>query len=783
MLRSFTTDRPFRALSTRPFGGGADSCVLGKRTVIYGRNGSGKTTLSELLRLSLQGPDACEGVTMTAAVRDGVTNASVRVEPRSFSSSIFVYNRYYVLDSLRLFLDGDGQSPSILKLGALNVEAAEQLASVRQSMSTLQQREDAVISTQRRLEKSQDSLEKDTKSEIISALSASDAGKYNSASFRIDRVRRLLAGGDHAQLDDQSLAREIKAASAATLEAIPLPALWTSPSADLRRMVNEELLGLPVESVPIQRLADSKALSDWVESGLSLHEVGDTCAFCLQGTVTAPLLDGYRKHFSDALNSLRERLRKAIDYFENLQQRIDDLLLAIPTAGLVLVDYREDAQKEGDELREAATRLRSEADEALLLIRERLADPLEPLGENHRLEHDFSKVDLTELLKVLKSNNDACDSQLGRKKTAQEKVEGHYAAACHDEYTQVLQRIEAAKRATTTIRRRAGKLTERARELEESQEDTGRMASAIDSDLREQFGLGHLNLTVSDDGKGYVVRRNGATARRLSEGERNAIAFAYFLRSLEAEGIVPEEAIVVIDDPVSSMDKEALFAGFALAEERTKGFAQTIFLTHDYEYFRLQLGHLKSRRENSEKKIREGDKSEESYPAVSVLEVFATVDPATRLRTSSLRQLPRGLLQHPSEYHYLFRKVAEAVVEEHPDTLPLLGNAARRLLDGFISFRAPNGNDFQARVDSIARESGIDPVLSRRVVKFLHGQSHREEPRPTSALDFPSTVSELQAALDFIRRADPNHFSAMCKAVEIDASALNLQASTNVSVA
>jgi hypothetical protein len=130
------------------------------------------------------------------------------------------------------------------------------------------------------------------------------------------------------------------------------------------------------------------------------------------------------------------------------------------------------------------------------------------------------------------------------------------------------------------------------------------------------------------------------------------------------------------------------------------------------------------------------------------------------------------LLRHPSEYHYLFLRVAESIQRADPETLPLMGNAARRLLEGFISFRAPAGDHFQQKVDSIRRSSGLDDVLAQRVVKFLHGHSHREDPRPTSALDFPSIENELRAALEFMRSADPTHFDEMAKSVGLDSDAL-----------
>lgn len=67
-----------------------------------------------------------------------------------------------------------------------------------------------------------------------------------------------------------------------------------------------------------------------------------------------------------------------------------------------------------------------------------------------------------------------------------------------------------------------------------------------------------------------VVRPDGSIADNLSEGERNFIAFLYFYHQVKGsespEGIL-RERIVVIDDPVSSMDSGALFIVSALVRE------------------------------------------------------------------------------------------------------------------------------------------------------------------------------------------------------------------------
>lgn len=767
MLRSFSTSSAFRGLSSNPFDITGSACLLGRRTVIYGRNGSGKTTFSEVLRLSSCGGDT-EGVTTTASVRRGGSTSSVKVGDRDFPWAVFVYNRYYVQESLGLFLDGSGSSPTILKLGATNVLAARDLERVRSSLATLQQRRESLGVLKRSLVTQRETTQKEVKSEVIAALSESDPARYNPTRFQVTLAKALLHDSSAVDLTPNGLMQEAEIAKSPLANPVPVPQMWPGLAKRLKETINDELLGIAVESQPIPRLAANTTLADWIENGMKLHEPDDVCKFCLHGTVTAESLGAYAQHFSEALDTLRVRLRKAVEYLSGIHRAIESWLHALPSPGSLLVIHRDEIQVEAEKLIKIGTALQSQIDTAITLIEARLADPLRPLGTGQRISDDFRESNATEFLRLINGNNAACSKQAERKKQAQTAVEGHFGAVYGVDYRRCEDRIVLSERADSTLDRREKALKARANELEQAQEDTGRMAIEIDSDLREHFGHGHLKISVSEDRKGYLVQRGNKGAKRLSEGERNAIAFAYFLRSLESEGVDPSQTIVVIDDPVSSMDKESLFAGFALAEERTKSFAQVVVLTHDYEYFRLQLGQRANARKTSERKIRENDSNERAFPAVSILEIRASADTTSNTRVSSLRKLPSSLLQHPSEYHYLFLKVAEAVRDGDHETLPLLGNAARRLLEGFISFRAPSGLNFQEKIDSIKQAASIDDVLARRVVKFLHGQSHREEPRPTSALDFPSVEAELRAALDFMSRADGPHFKEMCKGVDVD---------------
>jgi wobble nucleotide-excising tRNase len=64
--------------------------------------------------------------------------------------------------------------------------------------------------------------------------------------------------------------------------------------------------------------------------------------------------------------------------------------------------------------------------------------------------------------------------------------------------------------------------------------------------------LGRNELTFHSDDSGYRVHRNGKPAKRLSEGERTAIAFIYFIVQLNEQDFNLAEGVVVIDDPVST---------------------------------------------------------------------------------------------------------------------------------------------------------------------------------------------------------------------------------------
>ena len=756
MIRSLEVSPAFRGLASKPFSSTAE-CVLGRFTLVFGRNGSGKTTFSELLRIGAD-PEQNEGTTTTLNLRIEGRNSSLVLNAAELPVEFYVYNRYYVLDSLNLFLDGKGGSPPILKLGVANVEAQSEIDRLSKRIAQDQTRKASLEELRRARSGRVSELERLVKELVVGALGQTDPLNYNTQRYTIAKARQAMSSPK--LLDDAAFDQALSRATGDRFERIELTPV-PDRNVALTSSLNE-LLRSTIQVESIDRLARDPELASWIEAGAALHSPGDLCAFCQSGSLSGQLLDSYSRHFNDEMVKLRERLQKAVTYFEALSLAWENWRLVLAPSGVALPENRVEIEAEVVALSAGIVELRTQIDDAVALARKRLADPLNPVTDRATLTYP----DLAPLDSLLGKNNNDCDGQEAAARAARAAVESHFGAMHAEEYATLKSDDPRLSRLIGAVQVQLDREHDRLRAAEQSLDDTGIMAGLIDEDLRLHFGHSHLSITVSEDRKGYVVLRGDRAARRLSEGERNAIALSYFLRSLEAQRVHAERGVVVIDDPVTSLDRESQFAAFALADERTKNFAQRIFLTHDYEYFRLLLNQKRSALNRSRALLKEGDQNEKAFPRVAVLEMVAMTG-AARSRSSALRPMSEKLLLHSSEYHYLFENVAQAVLGEREAELPLLGNAARRLIEGFISFRAPHGNTFQEKIDSIS-QTGVPPrELAARVTKFMHGQSHRDEPRLSASLDIPSIENELSAVLSFMRTADGQHFRHMCDAVGV----------------
>jgi wobble nucleotide-excising tRNase len=259
-----------------------------------------------------------------------------------------------------------------------------------------------------------------------------------------------------------------------------------------------------------------------------------------------------------------------------------------------------------------------------------------------------------------------------------------------------------------------------------------------------------------------AITRAGQPADHLSEGEKTAIAFLYFLNSLQDKGFSLENDIVVIDDPVSSLDANALFSAFGYMKERSKEAGQLFILTHNFAFFRQV--------KNWFLWINGGPSSQKKDAAKLVARSFMLdCEHLATGRNARILQLDPLLWEYESEYHYLFKKVHEGSVRapgEPLETYYGLPNIARRLLEAFLSFRYPNRSGLRAQLDKLK----CDPAVRARVIRFVHTYSHEgaggEEHDPTILAETPAILREI---LNLVEEEDQGHYREMLAVIGITA--------------
>ena len=133
-----------------------------------------------------------------------------------------------------------------------------------------------------------------------------------------------------------------------------------------------------------------------------------------------------------------------------------------------------------------------------------------------------------------------------------------------------------------------------------------------------------------------------------------------------------------------------------------------------------------------------------------------------------------------SLYHFLFARVATSVIEakselslaERMDLLALAPNAARKMMESFLSFRYPQHiGDFHGGMRAVV--SGVrDQSVRTHVERYLHAYSHNEEGNVSAVVDPSEATVVLRSLFEMIKEADPDHFTAMCGALLIDETQL-----------
>ncbi len=722
---------------------------FGRYNLIYGWNGSGKTTISQIFRaVEKQEPPDSECDVLLKI------NGN-RVSGSDFEQStlpVRVFNRDFVADSV--FRKGGDEIPHIFVLGKENVEKQKEVerlnAKLQETITTLEQRKTVKLNAEQSLDRhcsNQAKLIKET-------LRSSGENTYNyfdKTDFR-QLAREIWNSGEtisHLLSEDER--EKAEAQHHDTLKARLDKISYQILSFSTQLEIVSNLLKKTVVSEAIQSLREDQELSSWVRQGLGLHQSrnADECFFCEQ-KLPENQLSRLNAHFSKEYDQFLESVDAEIERIQKAAEAATNL--SLPVSAEFYDDLAEDYGKVRHRLNEALETTKCFLDELVKTLKKKKERAFESYTSDLLVPQvELGIIDSAN--EILEIHNARCADFNTQVATARERLANHFVASVLDDFGKLLIDVQESESAFNETSSEEERLKQEITRHERDIVRHRKPAEELNDDIQKYLGHSELRLDVKDTG--YEITRNGTPAESLSEGETTAIALLYFLKSLQDQNFDLANGVVVLDDPVSSLDANALYLAFGFIQERTQEAAQLFIFTHNFTLFREVKNWFKNFR-----RLSGGDANDrvEFYMLEWKLD--------ENQRFSALCKLDPLLEKYESDYHYLFaciyresQKTTKVPLEENY----VLPNMARRLLEAFLAFRKPQAGTIRSKLKDV----DFDKARKTRILQFLHINSHNHaiaEPGhdPYQLAEAPSVLQDL---LELIELEDRKHYNAMVELV------------------
>lgn len=589
----------------------AANIALSRLTLVYAENGRGKTTLAAILRslatgdaipimerrrLAAQHPPhviiGCTGGPPAAMFQNGAWNRNL--------ANMVVFDDVFIDQNVYsgLVVGGDHrQNLHELILGAQGVALNQQIqnlvAQVEAHNRTLRQSESAIPVADRR-------------GLTIDQFCALPANPNVAAEIEADE-RNLAAARE------QEPVRNTPAFDLLIFPVFDLPAIETVLQAGV-----PELDAAAASRVQEHLATSGRNAEEWIGEGMRRQaerpqQVADECVFCAQNLGGSPVIGHYRQFFGDAYRTLQRNISGAAAGLN--QTHADNVATTLERSVRVLGERRQFWTRFSDlpQIQIDTARVvrdwQAARDQLAALLTQKRAAPLDAVAVPDAVRASVQQHE-TNLAAIA-----AINQQLTQENQVIAAVKQRAANANPTAISTALSRLKAVQTrhsAATSVlcadyiaEKQAKAATERLREQAKTALDQYRgnvfpnYQAAINRYLTRFYAGYHIDAVTAVNTRGgptctyNVVINNTAVAvaggnpqpgehsfkNTLSAGDRNALALAFFLASIELD---PNRTTmtVVIDDPVSSLDEHRSLTTVQEIRRLAVAVSQVVVLSH-----------------------------------------------------------------------------------------------------------------------------------------------------------------------------------------------------------
>lgn len=416
----------------------------------------------------------------------------------------------------------------------------------------------------------------------------------------------------------------------------------------------------------------------WIESGLKIHKEGDNCKFC-----------NGKLDFLDVKSKIAEfkvnKRHKATEILKQFKEQLQSLLEDIKIIEKESKTYSTNIGTEIEQHFTAISKKKSTIDSLITSCQSKI----NKIEIQETFDFELLAETLNEFEDSITTINKTKSDQLSELRKKQTNLTTLVKGAIGLEITRsapIHDKLKAVKDKEVELKEKLDNNKKKRLEIQKLKQQKSLTKDFADfvSKILNDINIS-LKVELDTDNKNYIIKSTNENApltiKDISEGEKNLLALLFFYYELFADNkqqsIKPEIELIIVDDPISSMDDSNKFYILELMKNLLELPNQQIFvLTHSWDdYCNLSYG----RKAWEDRKDKDGNE---------IKSHFATFEIRKANGKSELSQLKS--IEKP--YKYLFKEIFQFSEKREDDIktdcqIYHYPNVMRRVFEEWYSFK------------------------------------------------------------------------------------------------
>lgn len=732
--------------------------------LFYGYNGCGKTTFTRILHCLNEGKNKIETTDGEDLVNYSSGEINISCNPteipiKHFEQSplkdkIKIFNSDFIENNLQLNL-GKAKKLSAI-LGEHNIIIKKEIDSLETQKAGYYTKTRDLVA-QQELDQAQ---EKDTNtkrliaSNIRASLHIDNAQSYTIKHFEADLKNRVEKIARITQEDAQKAADIYNAKIKNKIE----PEYYRGLQDIIDTIKPDTYSGLlKILETPIHRNTTQlkEEVLAWVEQGVSLHtENHSLCQFCGQNISDMTWKQRYAKiqeliRKDDDFEKQEQQLVQYTEIIQKQKNTLDKFSLTLSEELFVTTELFQTYSQNKACFDAIFNEFNSKFSDLYNAIEEKNKDKTKkpPFDLDVFLETVNKLSEVAQKVKMSIEKNNIQIEQIDQTKENNKKiVVNFYIQENQATLNQLKQQIAQKTKELESANQSVNLLTERINEQRALLENQEENIKRINKLLEKLLDAG-LEFNIKSETEEYILERKieggkNIPARNLSEGEKNLIAFLYFIVSLESSSNESKKnEIIVIDDPVTSLDSNNLFVLQNLVVKTLKNYGQIFFLTHNFYFFAKIRDSI-----NAElPKDRDGNKP------IRIFEIRKS-----NPKGACIQDACKYVKKHISEYMSIMDTLIQKYKDASSDKDVVTGNLIRRVLEVFLNFKDTNKEHLL--FNKLQKLAG-DNEKYQSLLNLANAFSHTDEVGERPDFSYVAGKEEIGVLFKFMQEKDSEHFS------------------------